>query len=149
MRYTKPEFFYHITDKWWKKRVKLHPKTDGPHRDPDEPKIARICVSKTIYGCVSAISCCLGTRMYIYRTYHRVKAAYTWGVADARITQERWLVRPTTFLRVGKIPTKYIEEIDKHPDTCMMVADPNFLDRQKAMLENVIKPILKPLVEAL
>ncbi|MHA2279610.1 MAG: hypothetical protein ACXAC5_01780 [Promethearchaeota archaeon] len=151
-RFTKPEFFYHLTDKKWGARITLRPKTTGPYRVVEEPKTSRICVGKTIYGCFSAISCCLTKRkpVYIYRTYRRAKAAYVWRVADVSITQERWLLKPTAFMHIGTIPAAVIRKIKEHPEyDIFCTADPDQLNMQKKVLSEVIIPILKPIVEAL
>ena len=46
----------------------------------------------------------LHSLLYVYRTKNKVKGIKPHEVADQSITKERWLVRPTKFVLVQKIP---------------------------------------------
>lgn len=106
MRMTKPQFFYHITESRWPRYKRLSPKRVYQE---DEPQVSRICVSPTISQCISAVGS--NSRRYIYRTLHRVSGQYPWQVADVRITRERWLRKPTTFIRIGDIHPDIFREM--------------------------------------
>ncbi len=105
MYLTKPQFFYHITDENWGKKKKLVPRdNDHPNvcnRCEEEPNTPRICVCPTVAKCLSAVE--LSGNVRIYRTYRPCRAHYPRRVSDSRITKERWLFRPTVFVRVGSL----------------------------------------------
>ena len=71
-------------------------------RDVGEPSIARICVAPSVAHCMSAIAM-YSKVLYIYRTKHRVLGTQPYKVSDAKLTRERWLLRPTEFVLAGKI----------------------------------------------
>ena len=118
MQFTpKSQYFYHITEKKWPRRKLLKPlaneQINSDNRPEEEPDIARICVSKYIYGCLSAIPFTYCGSLYIYRTEEKVKAAYVWEVCDSKITNERWIVKPTWFIKCCTITRSILDEI-KH-----------------------------------
>ena len=99
-----PTFLFHITKKrsWGEKKV-LAPKIKGINRGCGEPEISRTCVASTITGCFLAIPYYPGESFYVYRTYHKVRGYYPYDVCDSRMTREKWLLSPTTFIKVGYI----------------------------------------------
>ncbi len=109
MKLTKPSYFYHLTNKKWRNEVCLRPMTCDDlqgcayyMRTEEEPDIPKTCVSTTIDGCLCALP--LKVMNYnIFRTKNKVKAAIPYGVADQAITQERWVIRPTKFIKIGQI----------------------------------------------
>ncbi len=109
MRFTKPSYFYHLTSRKLGLEVSLHPLTLSEltsignlkiNRAEEEPDVKKICVAPAIPNCLSALPLD-DRRLYVLRTKNKVKAAIPWGVADQRITQERWIVRCTKFIRIG------------------------------------------------
>lgn len=143
MRLTKRRFFYHITRELWGGAKTLKPRcADKANRPSEEPKLARICVSKSVSGCLSAISNDLfyASCFHVYRTFHRVQARYAWGVPDVRLTQERWLTCPTRFIRVGSISCRVLEQIRGHDRFHSECGDPDTLDMQQICLDRVIRP---------
>jgi len=99
------QYYYHITQKDWRYKKKLKPKSYGSNRGDEEPNDRRICVSPTIEGCLLALGCCLGGSRpaYVYRTSSIVIAKKPYNVDDAKITGEMWLIRPTSFELFGRI----------------------------------------------
>lgn len=90
----KARYYYHLT-KNHGKLVILEP------RQPlfeNEPPIPRICVAPTLRCCIVAAP---ASTQAIYRTKTPVVANMPYGVFDSRRTHERWLTKPTEFIRVG------------------------------------------------
>ena len=110
---TKSNYYYHVTQKKWPNKIILSPKIKGDHRSPDEPLIARTCVSPTIEGCLVALGYCLSLRkkVYIYRTENKVLAENPYNVFDSYITKEKWLIKPIKFKKIGILNNKFPEEI--------------------------------------
>jgi len=110
-------FLYHITlENWGNKRRLIplpddHPKIMG--RGYGEPDIARICVGPTPSYCLSAIYWYISREktVNIYRTSRKVHYIEPWDVSDSAITHEKWLLKPTTFVKVGYISRKIIREL--------------------------------------
>lgn len=101
----KPQYFYHLTDKPWSFRILLSPRSEGCNRDFDEPNTPRICVSPSVEQCMVAIYICPDDIFYVYRTEDKIKGTKepTKMIADAHITGERWIIKPTWFVRVGTL----------------------------------------------
>lgn len=99
---TNRRYWYHVTDtKHWGESIILNPRI--PVRlGEDEPQIERICVAPTVAQCISAVRP-EESFLCIYRTATPVSAYWPNGVSDYRITQEKWLLRPTRFVNVGYI----------------------------------------------
>jgi hypothetical protein len=112
-------FLYHITTERWGKRRRLiplpddHPKIHG--RGPGEPEIARICVSLSPADCLSAIYWYIDRwePLQIYRTARRVKYVSPWSVSDSNVTNEKWLITPTVFVREGSLPIEVFDLVEK------------------------------------
>ena len=107
---TEPRYYYHVTQKRWPNRLQLKPRDWGYHRMDEEPDDARICVSPTIEGCLIALAGCIegDSIVSVYKTVCKVKAISPVNVIDSKITEEMWLVRPTTFERYGRIAKHHI-----------------------------------------
>lgn len=118
MRLTKPQFFLHLTHEDWGPKTKLWPKDIGYNRPVSEPKVPRICVAPTLSKCLVAIGVPHDNaegHIYIYRTYHKCRAAYPFKVCDVSVTSERWIKKPTTFVLVGMVHYDWIENILWYP----------------------------------
>lgn len=140
LRFTKrPQYYYHLTTKKWGKEKWLRPQVEGRKRDILEPKVARICVCPTVRGCLSAVSF-YKQIVYIHRTKRRVKATYPYGVVDSYITGEKWIVRPTIFVRVGFLSLLVINKLDFYDPG---FGDPNRLEDQREYAEFVSKALSK------
>lgn len=110
--WTKPRFFYHVTEKRWPKRKRLKPlHSSMTDRPAEEPSLARICVAPTVAQCLSAISYSGYYTYHIFRTLRRIKAKYPYSVADSRITNERWLTKPTSFIKIGSIQPRIMKSM--------------------------------------
>jgi hypothetical protein len=124
------EFYYHITNKLWPKKIKLHPRVRGKNRSPLEPNIKRICVSDTISGCLASIGPCYNfhDQLYVYRTYRKIIANEPFDIYDSDITNEKWLLKSTSFIYKGCINWKNIpKEIENYN------LDENEIDKKKQL----------------
>lgn len=112
-------FLYHITTERWGPKRRLiplpddHPKIVG--RGPDEPEIARICVSLSPADCLSAIYWYIDRwkPLQIYRTARKVHYVNPWSVHDSHITNEKWLITPTVFVKEGSLPVEIFYLVEK------------------------------------
>ena len=106
----KKKYYYHITTKRWGKEVILYPKKKFQLKDcnrpDDEPDIAKICVSPTLWGCLGAIQESRG--ISVYRTKNKVFGTKAYGVLDSSVTGERWITNPTTFIKVLTLSGKFM-----------------------------------------
>ncbi len=109
-------FLYHITPRRWRHSVILKPRHCGIS---GEPKFARICTCPSPAQCLIAINFRGGgdINYYIYRTQQPLRGCYTWQVQDAVITAERWLLKPTKFIRVATLRKGTIARFDDHWDS--------------------------------
>lgn len=103
------KYYYHITENNWGKQKTLLPRSNGDNRGVEESKTPRICVSPSIAQCMVAIYC-YGNDWFVYRTKKKVNAKEPISIADAHITDEKWLCKKTAFVRVGKIRNKIVKE---------------------------------------
>lgn len=111
MRLDKTEHFYfHTTQgkRITKKTVVLKPRGIGDNRIEEEPLVYRICVSREIAGCLSAVSYNIAD-IRVYATLQ--KAWSPFGVEDSRVTGEKWILEDTEFYKVFTIPAKFTELI--------------------------------------
>jgi len=105
----KRSFYYHVTRENMGSKIVLSPRAIRCC-DTREPDLDRICVSPTISGCFAAIS--IGSGEYnVYRTKDRVLAHIPKRVADVSVTREKWLLEPTEFVRVCKIPKTTVYQL--------------------------------------
>ncbi len=103
------KYLYHVTEKEWPKEITLSPK----HvllADEDEPKIKRICVSEELSGCFSSINF-YDSHSNVYRTKRPVTHYQPFGVSDAKITKEKWLLRKTAFVKVLNVNRNTMTEM--------------------------------------
>lgn len=108
--YDYKRYWYHISSTLTRKKYHIVPWENDDNRSGDEPPGKRICVSPSIAHCLTAIPYGLTGFYRIYRTKSRVKAEKPKGIFDAHITKERWLQKPTTFIRIGGIDLEEIEQ---------------------------------------
>lgn len=106
MIYAEKRHWFHISNKLKKFDDPFLFKPWGSNRsinrDGVEPKGKRIPVAPSIEQCLTALPL---RRMWyhIYRTKHKVIAKEPHKVFDSEITQEGWLLKPTTFKYIGSI----------------------------------------------
>lgn len=138
MKYTNKKYFYHLTSKRWHHTKLLKPLTieqiesrGDSNRSPDEPDVARICVSDTIYGCLSALPFSTYKPLYVYRTNEKIKAVYPWEVCDSKITKERWITKPTQFIRCCTLSKKLLQELIDAVPFVFYCGNPRRLRSQK------------------
>lgn len=126
------DYYYHISTKLEPGNHLLIPKLPGKNSNDDEPRINRICVCPTVAGCISAVGPCItsfgrNTKINIFRTKNKVNGHFPFSpyghintfntkypVADAHVTGEKWLLRPTNFKYIGylnskEVPTEALE----------------------------------------
>jgi hypothetical protein len=96
-------YLYHITENDWGKSVTLIPKSTGDNRDSLEPKTPRICTATTIAGCMIAVYLNQLNTVNVYRTRHKVDYKYPRKVRDSKITDERWITKPTEFILIRNL----------------------------------------------
>ena len=101
-------YYYHITDKHWPKTITLIPQAEGENRDEDEPLIPRICVCSTIEQCMVAVYLYTCDVYSIYRTKEKITAKRAQCINDSYITDEHWVLKPTKFIKIGKIDFEQI-----------------------------------------
>jgi hypothetical protein len=101
----KRRYWYHVSSTLNKKEEYLIPWDEdrGFNRGGYEPEGERICVAPSIEQCITAIPYTLTNKLTIYRTKSPVKANPPKDVFDSKITQEGWLLKPTMFVKIGKI----------------------------------------------
>lgn len=127
--------YYHVTRKDFGQRwkpEKLYSQTEN--RPTEEPLVARICVCSTVSGCLSAIGQ-LG-KMFVYRTLRKCRPIFAQQVCDAKITGERWILKPVTFIYYEELPSDLLEDIRK--EICFLnCGDPNCLNEQRLELKTI------------
>jgi len=108
--YKHKRYWYHVSTTLKDKYVHLIPLKDGVNRSGDEPNGRRICVSPTIEQCITAIPYILSTKLNIYRTKKRLIANHPQDIFDSNVTQEGWLQKPTSFVKVGMLKFQDVEK---------------------------------------
>lgn len=103
--YNVPRYWYHVSTTLRAKEVILTPRDNdsGFNRADDEPDTLRICVSPSLEQCIIAVPYYYNTIFSVYRTKTKVKANRPINVFDSKITQEGWLIKPTTFIKMGTL----------------------------------------------
>lgn len=109
----KPCYLYHVTTQNWGPKRVLRPLSSNSkivgNRGGNEPEIARICVGPDVARCLASIYWYIEKeRVNIYRTARKVCSVEPWNVRDACVTQERWLLKSTTFHKVASISKSVI-----------------------------------------
>jgi hypothetical protein len=108
-----PHFFYHVSNVPLKssdgkpfEKVELEPRLISSS-ECDIQHIRRICVAPTVEQAINACAQSLhSNKLYIYRTAKKRSYSYIpYGVFDAPITGERWLMSKSQFVLVGHIDT--------------------------------------------
>lgn len=100
-------------------KIKMKPRVpknraDGPGQQhpysgrivSEDGKMPRICVAPTLRGCIRAL--CESGDFYVYqpiRPTYVSKDLPRMLVEDAKETGERWILRPVTFKKIGRIRT--------------------------------------------
>jgi hypothetical protein len=103
--------FFHITNGIDAPEIVLEPRIPC---SCDEPQIPRICVAPTIGQCCAAAPICKNREYSIYRTQKPQIGRSVYKVEDANITKERWLLKPTCFILIGKISGQIVEFVNKN-----------------------------------
>jgi hypothetical protein len=112
-RRCKSMVLFHITTapNWGPVKL-LKPRSRGPFRGEDEPRIARTCFAPSPGHCLSAILGSLDTYrpIHIYSTFGPVESYYTYDVCDSHITREKWILEPVQVRRVGRIERQHLDD---------------------------------------
>ena len=110
--YDSKRYWYHVSTTLRKKVEHLTPwdEDDGFNRGGEEPEGKRICVAPTVEQCITALPYSFDAHCTIYRTKRKVKAEKPVKVYDAPVTQEGWILVPTTFIKIGKLKFEDIEK---------------------------------------
>jgi len=94
----KQNHYYHLTEKYSEKNIRLVPFIDSKYRGPEEPQVSRICVCDSMAGCfVSVYFWEFEHSWNMYRTSEPVYAVKPYGILDSKVTGEHWLLEPTKF----------------------------------------------------
>jgi hypothetical protein len=112
------DYYYHITSRTWRKTKRLKPQIPLLCSEEEPIDIKRICVCADIAGCLTAIGDLDSISMDIYRTKNKVRAYEPYSVFDKNITKEKWLIKPTIFVRVGKMMFSKDNPIPKEYGVC-------------------------------
>lgn len=111
--YDKRRYWYHASDTLDEPQIRLIPRNWGENRSDGEPDTTRICVAPTIEQCITALPYTFRTKLTIYRTKSPVQASCPDGVFDSNITKEGWLLKKTSFIKMGTIRFSDIEDTEK------------------------------------
>jgi hypothetical protein len=106
-------YYYHITDRYWPKRITLEPRDNGDNRTFCESDMPRICVAPSISHCLVALP---PYTLKVYRTKNKVKAYCPYGIPDSEITKEKWITKTTAFIKVGEIKKELLEKYREESD---------------------------------
>jgi len=109
-RTKRPEYFYHITEQKWSKKITLTPRVHGFKRGGGEPCIARTCVGPSVAYCLAS-TVLDSSNFRVYRTKKKILSYYPVEVEDSMFTREKWLLDPTLFTHICNIPDDLITEI--------------------------------------
>lgn len=132
-------FYYHLTTQEWNKRLILSPLegNDG-NRAWEEPINKRTCVAQSIPHCLSAIAYGRIEQYNIYRTENKVIAYWPYGVEDAVVTRERWIITDEVFIHIGRIDIGVFTsrgELDPEFDKNGQCGTKEDLPRQRRLLK--------------
>lgn len=99
-------YYYHVTEEYWGDRKVLKPRSIGCNRDISELNIPRICVAPSIEQCLIAIYISRKYDYCVYRTLNPISDCDIKNpirISDAYITEEKWIIKKTTFIYLGNI----------------------------------------------
>jgi hypothetical protein len=99
--YRKSRYWYHLSDSLCENEVRIIPEERTTRRGGGEPPGSRFCVCPSIPHCLTAV--CWGLRFYVYRSKEKVRATKPYNISDSYITHEGWILKPTTFIRLGTL----------------------------------------------
>lgn len=103
------QYYYHLTYYDLGNSIDLIPQK-GINICNGEPEGRRICVSDHPAKCFAAIPIEQKDYLSVYRTTNKVNAYHPYGVEDAYITGEMWLLEKTRFTRIMEIDPKVKNE---------------------------------------
>lgn len=102
-----PETVYHISLKYLGKKPLLEPRVPAC-ASKGEIDTPRICVARTVTGCYLALKQEIDWRgappFHLYRAVVEKSVKAHKSVPDRDWTGERWLLEPTRFEYIGKMP---------------------------------------------
>lgn len=105
-------YYYHVTLQDWPAKIRLRPRLSGENRSPSEPNIKRICVAPTMAQCIVALDrTMLNGPIKFYRTREKVIVSEPYGISDVHITNEKWLTKPTTFIKHLELNDEQINRV--------------------------------------
>ena len=107
-----PRYWYYISTTLTAKKCRLTPINTEHcfYCNPSEFDVKRISVGPTIAHCLTAIHYYSKSKYNIYRTVRKVKAVRPYKVRDARVTLEGWLVKPVSFVKVGRLSIPHVRK---------------------------------------
>jgi hypothetical protein len=141
-----PKYYYHLTDKVdWCKIENLVPlEGNGGGRGKNEPTNDRICVAPSIAHCIAAIPYYDPEVYFVYRTLKKVIGYWPYGVPDAHITRERWLINTTKFIWFATLSIRLFvanKNVDSNNFTAGSIWN---LERQKKIRDEWTEALKNP-----
>lgn len=134
-------YYYHLSEEDFGDRFSLDPRPYGSNRDSEESAIPRICVCPSLKLCFCAVD--LGGNVSVYRTKNKEIAYRTINVRDSRLTQERWLIKRTAFIKAWTIPEYITDDISAIHVDCELIqfgSDiPGIYDKQKKFKKRIMR----------
>lgn len=110
--YSSKRYWYHVSTTLIDRQIKLIPwdfsEETAFNRSESEPLGKRICVAPSIEQCIVAIPYDLYSIISVYRTKNKVIAKSPNDIFDSHITQEGWITRPMTFIKLGIIDFEHV-----------------------------------------
>jgi hypothetical protein len=132
-------YYYHVTKAGWGSPIILTPiGGNSGNRAHFEPENERTCVAPSVAHCFSAITYYSPSYYDIFRTKDKVVAYWPYGVEDAVVTRERWIITDQIFVKVGHL---YIQdlvtsgELDEKFSTNSECGTEEYLDHQREILK--------------
>jgi len=110
--FNRKQYWYHVSTTLKNDEEHLIPwgTRKGFNRSLNEPDGNRICVAPTIEQCITAIPYILTAKITIYRTKSKVIAYKSNKIFDMNVTNEGWLLEPTTFIKIGTLDFEDVEK---------------------------------------
>lgn len=136
-----PRYYYHVTtdstySKWGKRSFIMPLSGQTMNRPVEEPSNARTCVAPSIAHCFAAIA--YGGHaydFYVYRTASKITAHYPYGVEDAPVTQEKWIILPVEMVLVAYFDTEWIRKNKLVPMDNWNAGDSSHIKKQRRLLK--------------